>query len=835
MFAFDSFQRFCSFGFVPVDISTYDRRHRKIANAGYLYQRCRIKTKSAPLLPAQNSPSPPPSLSPFPSLSGTAAPRSNKILTFPSASFTVVDDMVPRSSPSVVPPVSPSPPSMSRTMSVDSGGIGAALEDFIAKGSSPSPRVEDIDENDDENYDVYTWIRRYCVLEEGVLYFYVDEAVAHSNDAKDERMTAEEEHDHSAVAMCEMRIPIRHVSCVRSKEKLGAHSFVLTTLFPDGLNEDTEENLVVLRASDGHDMNTWLFQFHQSIANLVAVMMESVATTGPHSRALETLPRKITGGTEGSERPNSLSHGHGRHGLHRLRLRAGSTSSKPSSLRSTDALHFEAEISDSPVTVEPVVAKVSHAYVPPHLRKRLIPIPPPPEADSVSEQKGDASTVCTVEEDFFSLEESCELLPQSHTPPLRRDSPTPAVSPVVLGGCAAVERFHHSSSKFGSAGGLAGGDLKWEVGAVSERGVRNTNEDSYVVISDYPRARGGVNPGMGPGALFAIFDGHCGQQTAQYAAKNLAQEVGNMLDRIGGNKEDTERCLRDALAKIDRDFCQLCTADGNDWDCGATALVAAVVEEGVVVANLGDCRGVMARSMVGMPEEGAGWNVVGNKEEDNNGPQTFWREVTDVHSADREDERDRIMGGNGWLLTDRENCISQLQRLDLYDEDVRDIIRRCFAERVWEESHAIPGRQIKIVRVCGELAVSRALGDKDFKSSYNEQVNVGDRAGYWWMGPDYLLYPKNHNRAFVGDLVSATPEFQTLSLEKDGTSEEFLLLACDGLWDVMDMEDAVRVSHTLLFEKGFSAKDAAARVAELAIHLGSSDNVTVILIHFFRE
>ena len=52
-------------------------------------------------------------------------------------------------------------------------------------------------------------------------------------------------------------------------------------------------------------------------------------------------------------------------------------------------------------------------------------------------------------------------------------------------------------------------------------------------------------------------------------------------------------------------------------------------------------------------------------------------------------------------------------------------------------------------------------------------------------------------------------------------------MACDGLWDVMDSDDAVRIAKELLFDRKLSAKDGAARLAELAQHLGSSDNITV--------
>ena len=48
----------------------------------------------------------------------------------------------------------------------------------------------------------------------------------------------------------------------------------------------------------------------------------------------------------------------------------------------------------------------------------------------------------------------------------------------------------------------------------------------------------------------------------------------------------------------------------------------------------------------------------------------------------------------------------------------------------------------------------------------------------------------------------------------------------------MDADDAFRVTRSLLFEKKWSAKEAAARLAQLAIHLRSSDNVTVVVVRF---
>ena len=68
--------------------------------------------------------------------------------------------------------------------------------------------------------------------------------------------------------------------------------------------------------------------------------------------------------------------------------------------------------------------------------------------------------------------------------------------------------------------------------------------------------------------------------------------------------------------------------------------------------------------------------------------------------------------------------------MDFLDKDVIGILKRCFSdccensERT-KECKAVPQRILKISRVCGELAVSRALGDPDFKAAFNTASPVG--------------------------------------------------------------------------------------------------------------
>jgi len=407
--------------------------------------------------------------------------------------------------------------------------------------------------------------------------------------------------------------------------------------------------------------------------------------------------------------------------------------------------------------------------------------------------------------------------------------------------------------------------LKWEVGASSECGVRNSNEDSYVVINNLDELleteglSSFSNQDLGKTSqqgLYAIFDGHVGNQAARYSAENFHKILMEQQSVLASEdsaasyscsiEDRAETVLREAFDRLDRDFCRLCTKDGRDWDCGATALVAFIVDDVVSLANLGDCRGVVCRlvsdatndsdspEMDGWEELDRDDNVVCDRASGGgsaSGGKLLWKEITEDHSPLVEEERARIERANGWIIQECEIPIGQLHRMDIFDNDVVEIVKRCFADRM-KTHRSDPVRQIQIARTCGDLAVSRAIGDRDFKEAYNLPPNK-EQLSRSWKGPLVFIYPDGHSGKFRGDIVSNVPDVETFKVGQKGVLDEFLLMACDGLWDVMDSDDAVRIAKELLFDKKLSAKDAAYRLAELAQHLGSSDNITVIVIRFY--
>jgi serine/threonine protein phosphatase PrpC len=138
----------------------------------------------------------------------------------------------------------------------------------------------------------------------------------------------------------------------------------------------------------------------------------------------------------------------------------------------------------------------------------------------------------------------------------------------------------------------------------------------------------------------------------------------------------------------------------------------------------------------------------------------------------------------------------------------------------------------RVSRVCGELAVSRSLGDADYKGA----ARMSRYAGWAWP-PGRAL----SERKFTADLVLGTPDISIVRVSNvEGQVERpFLILACDGLWEVLSSDEAVEIAARCLWDARTTAegvgvdrgaKLAAQRLTEAALRLGSSDNITVIVV-----
>jgi len=104
-------------------------------------------------------------------------------------------------------------------------------------------------------------------------------------------------------------------------------------------------------------------------------------------------------------------------------------------------------------------------------------------------------------------------------------------------------------------------------------------------------------------------------------------------------------------------------------------------------------------------------------------------------------------------------------------------------------------------------------------------------------GTDWRIGDLSVSRAF-GDLdnkpyISCIPDIFRYRVSK---KDQFMILACDGLWDVLDGQQVVNFIITSCYdseETRINKKTNIARIlAEYAIQKGSTDNITIIIIFF---
>lgn len=126
-------------------------------------------------------------------------------------------------------------------------------------------------------------------------------------------------------------------------------------------------------------------------------------------------------------------------------------------------------------------------------------------------------------------------------------------------------------------------------------------------------------------------------------------------------------------------------------------------------------------------------------------------------------------------------------------------------------------------RVMGELAITRAFGDKSFKmgikAMLEEEAESSSGAG---MGSNDI--PKD----LTAPLISAEPEIASMVLSHN---DEFLLLACDGLFDVFRSQDAIALARQELIAHRGEPAEVARILSDQAIRVRRSrDNVSILII-----
>ena len=292
--------------------------------------------------------------------------------------------------------------------------------------------------------------------------------------------------------------------------------------------------------------------------------------------------------------------------------------------------------------------------------------------------------------------------------------------------------------------------------------------------------------------VFGVFDGHGdGGLASKFVASNLLLKLSShnqwpvAYHSIDSDTNSTAEGDGAMMTVLEQSFLALDDDLRNDptqmKNGGSTAIVAVVSDGKMFVANVGDSRCILVKRRDGSSKEK---NATLNSETLEVIP------LSEDHKPDLPSERARI----------------QAAGMEVYTEHI-----------TLEEGESGPTtlHKVKIPNSKNMLAMARAFGDFDFKS--NQDLSPSRQA------------------------VICTPEIVIRSRNVD--EDMYLILACDGVWDVMSDEEVGLFVAQKAAERNASSRssknenmDVLASVGDdLLSHCmekGSQDNMSVLILAF---
>jgi serine/threonine protein phosphatase PrpC len=138
------------------------------------------------------------------------------------------------------------------------------------------------------------------------------------------------------------------------------------------------------------------------------------------------------------------------------------------------------------------------------------------------------------------------------------------------------------------------------------------------------------------------------------------------------------------------------------------------------------------------------------------------------------------------------------------------------------------GGYVSAGRVEGDLAVSRGLGDFRFKEeeavlsgARGESSGVNSRTN-----SSSMLKPSDQKVSPIPDIIVQN---------RDRSEDEFIIIACDGIWDVQTNQECVNMVADIFNEGEDNLGLVCEEILDLCLIKGSKDNMTAAVIKFPKQ
>ncbi|KAK9896960.1 protein serine/threonine phosphatase 2C [Cystobasidium minutum MCA 4210] len=376
----------------------------------------------------------------------------------------------------------------------------------------------------------------------------------------------------------------------------------------------------------------------------------------------------------------------------------------------------------------------------------------------------------------------------------------------------------------------------FRVGVSEDRNqkCRRTMEDSHAFVYDF----GGVQ-GQG---YFAVFDGHAGKHAAEWCGANFHKYLLNQL-KSGEKDQPIPDLLNATFHVVDSELSKLAAEDGTHSGCTAvTAFLRLEDENGNAVETDEDPDHTVGSSVT---RGGAGHAIHDSNKTESPAPMD--ENSTDSANNNNDEERKRKFGDGshrerfkslfGSSSSNSKDSTSSSPSQSDINKRTTSITGESEANVQAAEGVQKPARAKNMARRTlytanvGDARAVLSRGGKAVRLTYDhkgsdaqEAKRITDAGGFVMNNRvnGVLAVTRSLGDSSMKEFVVGSPYTTETTL---GDEDDYLIIACDGLWDVCEDQTAVDLIRDVK-----DAQEASQVLLEHALSNFSTDNLSVLVV-----
>ncbi|KAF8200822.1 phosphatase 2C-domain-containing protein [Pholiota molesta] len=360
----------------------------------------------------------------------------------------------------------------------------------------------------------------------------------------------------------------------------------------------------------------------------------------------------------------------------------------------------------------------------------------------------------------------------------------------------------------------------FRVGVSEDKGTRRTMEDAHSFVVDFDSVRGQ--------GFFAVFDGHAGKHAAEWCGQHFHQFL---LDALHASPEGPiPDVLNKAFHNVDDALSRMCEESDGKIHSGCTAVTAFLRVE--------DDNG--QQPFISAPASPTSDSPVSGHSKDNSidgeVPPTSSLEAS-IESIKPKDDADKSTPKKK-VKKEKSSSSSRIKRalLSLVTSSPSGSSSpstKSTGETVTLVTPPPNSRYVLYSANAGDARGVLCRAGKAVRLTYDhkgsdkqEAKRITDAGGFVMSGRvnGVLAVTRSLGDSSMKEFVVGAPYTTETELCED---DELLILACDGLWDVIGDQAAVELIRDVE-----DAQEASSKLLNHALSHHTTDNVTVIVVRF---